>query len=261
MVRPLQLAASSALLGLLLMIPTSAPGDPPADPSLACINANRDWKKNGAAMSLDDARSFLRIRVKPVCPRLANQVKERIAQLATQRRIASARVAPRLHRPPTVRPDARRPAERLAARPPAPRPIGPVPHATPIPIPIQRRAHTFRTSGLKASDFLFEYPTWEEVTARYPQLSSLYKTGTADLCAACLVGADGYLEQCEVAGESASNPAIRQGAKLMMSLIRISRRNGSSARGTEVAVPVAFGEILPPPRAGYCSSPEADFRP
>jgi hypothetical protein len=130
-----------------------------------------------------------------------------------------------------------------------------------VPIPIQRRAHTFRTSGLKASDFLFEYPTWNEVIARYPQLASLYNRGTADLCAACLVGANGYLEQCEVAGQSASNPTIRQGAKVMMSLIRISRRDGSSARGTEVAVPVAFGEILPAPPGGYCSSPESEFRP
>ena len=65
----------------------------------------------------------------------------------------------------------------------------------------------------------------------------------------------------EVALLAAGRAEVRNGAKLMISMIRVTRRDGSSAEGLPIGVPVHFGELLPPPPGGYCSNAESEFRP
>lgn len=268
MVPALRLATLCASSAMLPLLAANVEQRPAADDSLVCVNATRDWSETSGRWSLEAARAFLISRVKPECPALARSVRGRILALESARtrenRAASAaprREAPRTRpsRPPSsgraTAPEAapsRRPADTSAVRDQPYR-------APPRPMPEIRRRPPLTLNPTRV--FQFRYPNWGEVVNRFPQLEQLYNRGGADLCARCIVGASGFLEDCEVAGAAAADRTIREGAKRMMSLIHIARQDGTSAAGALVAIPVQFGRRLSPPPGGYCSSPEAEFRP
>lgn len=261
MVRPVQIVCLFVGILVFLLMPVAAQPGGAADDSFLCVTATRDWKKASGSMTSASAREFLRNRVKSVCPRLAARVRTRIVEFETSTGLAQnppqgGKVAPR----PTIR----RPSPNLNRTPaqrPVSRPSIAVPRRTPVPVPVIVKRPHFRQSPFKARDLLYQYPIWDDVLERYPQLRRLENRGGSDLCAACLIGPAGYLQECEIAGRAAADRSIREGAKLMMSMIRIARRDGRPAGGIPVGIPVAFGHILPPPPGGYCSNPESDFRP
>lgn len=245
--------ASTILLGL------STQEMPATDDSMVCANATRDWNEIKDSASPDTVRAFLRSRVRPECPRLARRVRDRIAVLQQTRTPSPAAQTPAPARPAerTSEPaSSARPSARVRTRrPPA------VAVARPAPQTPARTRPFFRRDPLLSHQLASSEPNWYQVLARYPHLEQLYDEGGDDLCAACIVGASGYLDDCWIAGTRAHIPEVREGAKVMISMIRVTRRDGSSAAGLPVGVPVHFGRLLPPPEGGYCSNPEAEFRP
>ncbi|HEV7659249.1 MAG TPA: hypothetical protein VGO55_05325 [Allosphingosinicella sp.] len=107
----------------------------------------------------------------------------------------------------------------------------------------------------------WNYPTWQQIVERFPLLWSLEAASGPDLCARCFVGGSGFLGDCELAGATAANPEVQEGVKVITSLIRITRRDGRSAAGHHIGLPINFGRWVPPPVGGYCSNPHSDFLP
>jgi hypothetical protein len=238
------LGAASAILLAAAMQPV-----PAADDSIVCVNATRDWNEMANTASLEVTRQFLGSRVRPECPQLAARVRSRIASLEA---------AQNVERRPAARAPETRPVPVRRSRPVRSGGTPSVARASPPP----RQTHVFfRRDSTSSSELSFSEPNWYQVLVRYPELEALFDQGGDDLCASCMVGASGSLEDCWVAGRRSNIPAIRDGTKLMMSMIRIARRDGSSAQGLPVGIPVHFGRLLPPPPGGYCSNPEANFHP
>jgi len=241
-------AAPLGAISIGLVVAANQPS-PAGDDSIVCVNATRDWNDVANTASLEVARRFLAARVRPECPLLATRIRARIASLESARRVES--------RPEVRVPEVRTPAVRR------PRPVRPRETPSVVPRnPPPRQTHVFfRRDSTPANELSIWEPNWYQVLAQYPQLEALFDQGGDDLCASCMVGASGFLEDCWVAGRRSSIPAIRDGTKLMMSMIRIARRDGSSARGLPIGIPVHFGRLLPPPQGGYCSNPDSDFHP
>lgn len=245
-------AASAMLLAF------SIQGSPATDDSMVCANATRDWNEIADRASPEAIRAFQRNRVRPECPRLAARIRDRLATLQQVRT-----PAPRVKTPPPTRPAARAAEPTRRTEPVTRVPTRHAPAAAPRRAP-QTPARTrpfFRRDSMLSDQLASIEPNWHQVLARYPHLERLYDQGGRDLCAACIVGAAGYLDDCWIAGARAHIREIREGAKLMISMIRVTRHDGNSATGLPVGVPVHFGRLLPPPEGGYCSNPEVDFRP
>jgi hypothetical protein len=257
MVSIVRVAPIGIVLGIAVF--ASAQAQRSSDPSLVCVNATRDWNEYGAAQSLEVARDFLSRRVRPECRGLAQRVLGRIAVLERVRpRIRIATAAPRPEPRPVRQsrpvlpasqlPDAAGPPrgddryyERRLASPPA-------------------QAVPSIRQPTNASAYEIRQPNWFDVIERYPDLRALFDRGGPDLCARCLVGASGYLGSCRVAGAAAADPAIRDGARRMISMIQVRRRDGASAAGASFRIPAHFGRLMAPPPGGYCSNHDADFR-
>lgn len=106
---------------------------------------------------------------------------------------------------------------------------------------------------------IYDFPHWGQVVSRYPGLARLVGRGGADLCGRCRIGPDGYLVDCQVAG-AAGDPELREGVKLMASMMRVYNRDGSSAVDDVVQFPATLGRAMPPPPPeGYCKSPDSSF--
>lgn len=238
-----------AFVGMALTLMTGALAQDVTDDSLVCANSERDWNRIGNTASVEAARAFLRDRVMEECSALSERVRGRISNLEAEKKalLPTTTVAP-------LRKETRTP--RVSAETDKARRI-----QTPSPLlPAQPKRPHFSRDPAAGADLDWWQPNWFQVLARYPDLERLYDLGGADLCAACLVGASGFLEDCHIAGTAAADPAIRNGAKRMISMIKITKRDGSPATGTPVGVPVHFGRLLPPPPDGYCSNPERAFR-
>lgn|GEM_PF-4832660 len=257
MVSVVRLAPFAVVAGLLVL--SSVNAQRRSDPSLVCVNATRDWNEYGEAQSLDVARDFLNRRVKPECPGLAQRVRGRIATLERVRpriRTAAATPRPETHAVRQSRPVSgatRSPADDGALRRDGryyerSRTSQPEPYAPSNRQPTDSAAYEIRQ------------PNWFDVIDRYPELRALFNRGGSDLCARCIVGQSGYLGNCRVAGAAATDPAIRYGARRMISMIHVSRRDGASAAGASFRIPTHFGQLLPPPAGGYCRQAESDFR-
>lgn len=259
MVSTVRLAPIVIVSGIALL--ASAHAQRSSDPSLVCVNAARDWNEYGATQPLDVARDFLSRRVKPECPDLARRVRGRIAVLETMRsrqiQIASAAPRPeprgvRQFRP--ARPPSRTPAaDRPPSRPDRHRETLPASPPERAPLPSNRQPRD-------AAAYEIRQPNWFEVIERYPDLRQLYDRGSPDLCVRCIVGESGYLGNCRVAGAAAADPVIRDGARRMISMIHVRRRDGASAAGASFRTPTHFGRLPPPPPGGYCRHPDSDFR-
>jgi hypothetical protein len=118
----------------------------------------------------------------------------------------------------------------------------------------------FTLDASTSQNFNFRQPDWFQVLARYPELEALTGQGGNDLSAWCLANSSGFLDDCWIAGRQ-SNRSVRAGAKLMMSMIQVLRKDGTSVHGKSFCIPVSFGLIGPAPEGGYCSNPEMDFGP
>jgi hypothetical protein len=255
MAAPLRL--SILLVSSALVLLSGALAQRRLDDSLVCAASARDWSKLSNEVTAEAARTFLRDRVKPECAALAERVRSRIKTLEVQnesRRATDVESAKEAARP------APSPTRKTATAPPpvrTPRKIHtPAPSATLRP----SRPH-FSLDPAAGADLRWWQPNWFQVLAKFPDLEGLFDRGSEDLCAACLVGASGFLEDCHIAGAAAADALIREGAKRMMSMIHISKLDGSPAAGRPIGVPVHFGRLLPPPPGGYCSNPRSDFRP
>jgi hypothetical protein len=248
-------AASVTVLALALITAEGSAAD-----GLTCVNATRDWKRSAQSTSLETARAFLRMRVRRECSELRKLVEQRIQTLEQKVRITQAsptapdpapKVTPRPSRtkaPPEPQRDAR-PEEKIAA---------PQPKPTPSPARLAPPPAGFQYSD--TARVRIWQPNWYQVLARYPHLARLQGRGSDDLCAQCVVGGSGYLEQCAIAGAAAADPEIRRGAQTMISMIYIRKLDGGSAVGSTPRIPVWFGERRSPPAGGYCSNPARDFR-
>lgn len=255
MVSSLRLGFFSALFGFVLYSALSSTQGVAADDGLVCVNASRDWRKSGETMALEAARSFLRNRVKHECPQLRARVEQRVRTLETAARQRNEkRKSEVATKKPAPTPAPRRPEPKVA-RPavpaPQPRPYSPPPTLAPPPAGFQY---------METSRFRIWQPDWYQVLARYPQLERLYDRGGEDLCARCVIGASGYLQDCAIAGAAAADPSIRRGAQTMISMIYVQNRDGTSAAGSTQLVPVHFGKWRPAPARGYCRNPASEFR-
>jgi hypothetical protein len=253
-------AAAACVLALAFAAEQGAAAD-----GLVCVNANRDWNRVASTLSLDDARRFLSVRVKPECRQLRARVNGRIAQLeqasrqAREEETEAAVTATPVRRPKV--PAKPRVDSRPTPSPPPPRQARP----TPPPSPTVREpvvAMQPPPSGYnyqETRDFQVWQPDWYQVLARYPHLERLFGRGGNDLCARCIVGPSGYLRNCAIAGSAATNPEIRRGAQAMISMIYIRRRDGSPAAGSTTYTPVWFGRSEEP-AASICRRVASDYR-
>src|SRR4051812_16357609 len=251
MVLPVRLIGAVGISCLVALAAAAAQGDD----SIVCASAGRDWNAMESSVSLNAARSFLSTRVKPECAVLSSSVRHKIAELEAQAAPVSIEESPP-GRFSTV------PRRSLVRRQIAPK-------STPAAPAIQAREGSLTTTRWRlfdrdpatGVDLVSSEPNWFQVLDRYPELAQLFDRGGPDLCASCMVGTSGYLEECRIAGAAAANPSIKAGAKKMMSMIYIAKRDGSSAAGTPIGIPVHFGKLLDPPAGGYGSNPASGFRP
>jgi len=272
MVRTLRIAALILSPAVILFATAQAQRSSRQRDGLVCVNPTRDWNEFGGGASLSDARDFLKRRVKPECPQLAERVRARVVALEPHRgreaQLASASaprpepVQARTQSPPAIAvPHPRSPAgfRRRVQSPPGSRSTEPAQVATAGTVPPPAAAPGRQFPADPANYDIWE-PNWFQVVERFPELRRLYDRGSPDLCARCIVGESGYLAECKVAGAAASSADIREGTKLMLSMIHVAFRGGAPAAGASFRVPVHFGRLLPPPSGGYCRNPEEDFR-
>lgn len=260
MVPALRLTLLVAGPAVLLLAAAHAQRQYAAGDGLVCVNAARDWNAFGATSTLQAAQDFLRRRVRPECRQLSARVRDHIAALerARNRDIHIASVGPRPE-PPRAR--STRPQRPHPPRAPASPPLTRDPHSATPPVspPVEASLPAVRQPTDPAAYDIWE-PNWFQVIERYPDLRQLYGRGSADLCTQCIVGESGYLGNCRVAGAAAADPAIRDGARRMISMIHVRRRDGASAAGASFRTPTHFGRLLPPPSGGYCRQPDSAFR-